>query len=53
MLEKGVYLYGYKDSWEKFNGTLLSEKEDFYSHLNMKDNTDADYAHTQKVFKRF
>ena len=24
------------DDWEKFNETLLPEKEDFYSHLNME-----------------
>ena len=25
------------DDWEKFNETLLPEKEDFYSHSNMED----------------
>ena len=25
------------DDWEKFNETSLTQKEDFYSHLNMKD----------------
>ena len=38
------------DDWEKFNETSLREKEDFYSHLNMEDITDADYAHTPKEF---
>ena len=33
--------------------TLLFEKEDFYSHLNMKDITDADDAHTKRVCKDF
>ena len=28
--------------WKKFNETMLFEKEDFYSHLNMEDITDAD-----------
>ena len=28
---------------KKFNEALLHEKEDFYSHLNMEDITDADY----------
>ena len=32
------------DDWEKFNETSLPEKEDFYSHLNMEDITDAHYA---------
>ena len=33
------------DDWKKINETLLPEKEDFYSHLNMEDITDADYTH--------
>ena len=41
-MPKGVYLYEYMDNWEKFNETLLSQKEDFYSHLNMEDVTNAD-----------
>ena len=31
----------------------LLEKEDFYSHLNMEDITDADYAHGKRVCKDF
>ena len=53
LLRKDVYLYEYMDDWEKFNETSLPEKEDFYSHLNMEDNTDADYAHTKRVCKDF
>ena len=41
------------DNLEKFNGTSLREKEDFYSHLNMKDFADADYALLKKVCKDF
>ena len=41
------------DDWEKFNETSLREKEDFYSHLNMEDITDADYVHAKKVCKDF
>ena len=37
--------------WEKFNGTSLPEKEDFYSHLNMEDITDPDYRHAKRVCK--
>ena len=33
--------------------TSLSEKGDFYTHLNMKDITDADDADTKRVFKDF
>ena len=39
--------------WEKFNETSLPEKEDFHSHLNMEDITDADYTHTKRVSKDF
>ena len=41
------------DDWEKFNETSLPEKEDFNSHLNMEDITDADYAHAKRVCKDF
>ena len=40
------------DDWEKFCEALLP-KEGFYSHLNMKDTTDADYAHTKRICKYF
>ena len=48
LLQKGVYPYEYMDDWKKFSGTLLPEKADFYSHLNIKDITDADYVHTKR-----
>ena len=41
------------DDWEKFNETMLPEKEDFYSQSNMEDITDADYAQTKTVCKHF
>ena len=41
------------DDWEKFNETSLPEKQHFYSHLNMEDVTDADYAHIKRVCKDF
>ena len=50
MLQKGVYLCEYMDVWEKFNETTLPEKEDFYSHLNVKDITDADYAYAKRIY---
>ena len=53
LLQKGVYPYEYMDDWEKFNETSLPEKEDFYSHLNMEDITDADYAHVKRICKDF
>ena len=53
LLRKGVYPYEYTDDWEKFNETSSLEKEDFYSLLNMKGITDADYAHAKRVSKDF
>ena len=41
------------DDLEKFDETLLTEKENIYSHLNMEDITDADYAHATIVCKNF
>ena len=51
MLRKDVCPYEYMDDWEKFNETSLPEKEDFYSHLDMKENVDADYAHAKEFVK--
>ena len=39
--------------WGKFSETLLPEKEDFCSHLNMEDINDADYVHAKSVSKDF
>ena len=33
--------------------TSLSEKEDFYSHLNMENTTDGDYVHTKRLCEDF
>ena len=30
-------------SWKKLDETLLPDKEDFYSNINMEDITNADY----------
>ena len=53
LLQKAVYPYEYIDDWETFNEKYLPEKEDYYSHLNMKDIADADYAHAKRVCKDF
>ena len=50
---KNVYPYEYMDHWEKFNAISLPEKEDFYTHLNLEDITDADYAHPKIICKDF
>ena len=41
-LRKGIDPYEYMDSWKRFDETLVANKEDFYSNLNMVDITDAD-----------
>ena len=41
------------DDWEKFNETSLCEKENVYSHLNMEDTIDGDYAYVKRVCKDF
>ena len=53
LFRKGAYPYEHMDDWEKFNKTSLPEKEEFYSHLNMEDITDANYAHAKKGCKDF
>ena len=53
MLRKDVYPNEYIDDWKKFNKASLPEKEDFYSHLNMEDITDANYVHAKEVCKDF
>ena len=53
LLQKSAYPYEYMGDWEKFNEISLPEKEDFYSHLNMEDIIDADYAHAKRVCKDF
>ena len=42
LLRKGVYPYEYMNYWEKVNETSLSEKEDFYNYLSVKEITDED-----------
>ena len=51
LLRKVVYPYEPMDSWERFDGTSLPDKEAFYSSLNMEDITDVDHRHAKRVFK--
>ena len=53
LLRKDVKPYEYMVDSEKFSQRLLPEKEDFYSHLNMFDITDAEYTHAERVCKDF
>ena len=51
LVKKGVNLYEYMDSWERFDETSLPDKEAFYSKLNEEGITDKNYAHAQKVWE--
>ena len=53
LLRKGIYPYEYIDSWEKFDEISLSDKEAFYSSLNMEGITSVDYGHAKRVYKKF
>ena len=53
LLRKGIYPYEDMDSWEKFNETLLPDKKDFYSNLNLEYITDKNYAHAKKLWEVF
>ena len=53
LLRKGVCPYEYMDNWERFDETLLPNKEAFYSNLNIENITAVDYRHANKVFKEF
>ena len=53
LLRKGVYPYEYMDNWERFDETSLSNKESFYSSLNMENIDEIDHRHGNNVFKRF
>ena len=52
LLQKGVYPYEYIDDWE-FNEISLTEKEGFYSRLDIEEIADADFAHAKRVCKDF
>ena len=51
LLRKGVYPYEYMDSLERFNEISLPDKKAFYSELYLRDITDKEYTHAQKVFE--
>ena len=53
LLRKVVYPYKYMDDWEKFKQASLPKRNNFYSHLNKQDITDADYAYAKRDCKDF
>ena len=52
-LRKAVYPHDYMEEEEKSNETSLSEKEEFYSNLNIEYITDADYMQAKRACKVF
>ena len=48
LLRKGIYLYEYMDSWERFIEESLPDKEYLYSKLNKEGITDEQYEHALK-----
>ena len=53
LTRKGVYLYEYINSWDRFNEALLPPIDAFYSNLNMSLISKDDYQHAQKVWEEF
>ena len=53
LIRKGVYLYEYVSSWDKFKETKLPPKKALYSNLNMTGISDKDYQQVQKVWSTF
>ena len=47
----GIYSDEHMDEWEYFNEKSLPEKEYFYSLLNMRYSTHADYTITKEISK--
>ena len=53
LLRKAVYPCEYIEEQEKSNETSLSEKEEFYSNLNIEYIADTDYMQAKRVYKVF
>lgn len=52
-MRKGVYPYEYMDSVEKFDETHLPDRLDFYSSIDERGISEADYNHAQSVWRTF
>lgn len=43
--KKGVYCYGFIDSWDRYNDTKLPDSSKFYNKLTSQSISDEDYNH--------
>ena len=48
LLRKGVYPYGYMDSWKRFDEDALPLRTEFYNKLTLQDIAIEDYKHAKK-----
>ena len=53
LVKKGIYLYEYMSSWDRFEKTILPPKEAFYNKLNMVGVSSENYEHARSVWKEF
>ena len=53
LTRKGVYLYEYIDSWDRFNETSLPPIDKFHSRLNGSGISNEDYEHANRVWNEF
>lgn len=53
LMRKGVYPYEYMESVEKFDETHLPDRLDFYSSIDERGISEADYNHAQSVWRTF
>ena len=53
LTRKGIYLYEYMTSWDRFDETKLPPIEAFYSSLNMSGVSESDYQHARRVWTEF
>ena len=53
MLQKSVYTYECMNDWKENNETSFPQKQDFYTHLNLEDITDAGYTPGNRACKDF
>ncbi|PKK68304.1 hypothetical protein RhiirC2_834036 [Rhizophagus irregularis] len=53
LFRKGVFPYDWTNSWEKFDGTNLPRRKDFYLILSQQNISKEDYEYSQKIWQEF